>query len=139
MLHAGHLFLGVAVEYAEWTDMARRGGFRFVLALAALLVFIVLPSTVDFLLEWLWFGSVGYRSVYVTGLRAQASLGTFVLAAAFTVLFGNLWIAISSIVSPYIVLRAGSGAGTVQPAMIRREQLRRLTGLACLVVSIMMG
>jgi uncharacterized membrane protein (UPF0182 family) len=89
--------------------MAGRGGFRLTLALVALLVFIVLPSTVDFVLEWLWFGSVGYRQVFLTGLRAQASLGTFVLAAAFTMLFGNLWIAISSIASPYIVLRAGTG------------------------------
>src|SRR5438128_272197 len=30
-------------------------------------------------------------------------------------------------------------AGMVQPAMVRREHLRRLTGIACLVVSFMMG
>src|SRR6266566_3917720 len=109
--------------------MPKRGSVRLVLALAALLVFIVLPQTVDFLLAWLWFGSVGYRSVFLTGLRAQASLGTFVVGAAFAVLFGNLWIAISSIASPYVVFGSMAGPGTVQPAMIRREQLRRVTGV----------
>lgn len=117
--------------------MARRGSFRLTLILLALFAFIVLPSAVDFLMEWLWFGSVGYRNVFVTGLRAQASLGTFVFAVAFAVLFGNLWVAVSSIAGPYIVL--GTGAGTVQPAMVRREQLRRVVGLACLAVSFVMG
>jgi len=119
--------------------MPKRGGIRLTLALAALLVFVVLPQTVAFLLEWLWFGAIGYRSVYLTGLRAQASLGTFVVAAAFAVLFGNLWVAISSIASPYIVLAGRSGAGTVQPAIIQREHLFRITGLACLAVSVLMG
>jgi uncharacterized membrane protein (UPF0182 family) len=34
----------------------------------------VLPSAVDFLLEWFWFGAIGYRGVFVTSLRTQASL-----------------------------------------------------------------
>src|SRR3954469_16117884 len=33
--------------------MAQRGGIRLLLILAALVLFIVLPSSVDFLLEWL--------------------------------------------------------------------------------------
>jgi uncharacterized membrane protein (UPF0182 family) len=115
--------------------MPRRGSVRMTLALVALFAFVVLPSTVSFAMQWLWFGSVGYRAVFLRGLRAQASLGAVVFAAAFFVLYGNLWIAASSISSPYIVL----GAGTVQPAMLRREQLRRITALACLAVSFMMG
>jgi len=121
------------------TSMARRGGTRLFFLLAALLLFIVLPSTVNFLLEWLWFGAIGYRSVFLTGLRAQASLSACVFGAAFAILFGNLWIAISSIASPYIVLAGRSGPGTVQPAMIQREHLFRITGLACLAVAALMG
>src|SRR4051812_25619519 len=105
------------------TPMRRRPTFRVMAALAALLIFIVLPSTVDFLLDWLWFGSVGYRDIYVTRLRAQASLTIVVFGAAFLMLFGNLWIAISSIVTPYIVLGSTSSGGTIQPATVRREQL----------------
>ena len=80
----------------------------------------------------------GYRAVYVTSLRAQASLFTFILGFAFVMLYGNLWIAVSSIASPYIVIGTGA-AGTVQPAMIRREQIRKVVGIGSLVVSLMIG
>jgi uncharacterized protein len=59
---------------------------RASLGLLAVLAFIILPNLVDFLIEWLWFGSVGYRSVYVTSIRAQASLFTFILGFAFAML-----------------------------------------------------
>ncbi len=81
-----------------------RMNLRGVFVLGAILAFIVLPNLIDFLMEWLWFGAVGYRGVYLTSLRAQASLGTFILGFAFTVLYGNLWVAVSSIASPYIVI-----------------------------------
>ncbi len=115
----------------------RRGSLRVILLLLALFAFVVLPSTVDFLMDWLWFASLGYRSVFLRELRAQASLGTFVFAGAFAILYGNLWIAVSSIVTPYIVL--GAGARTIQPAMVRREALRKLTAFACLAVSLLIG
>ena len=78
--------------------------FRAVIALVAIVTFIILPNVVDFLMEWFWFGAIGYRDVYVTSLRAQASLGAFILLFAFLVIYGNLWIAVSSIASPYIVI-----------------------------------
>ena len=110
---------------------------RALLALLAVVAFVVLPNLIDFLLEWLWFGAIGYRGVFLTSLRAQASLGTFILLAAFIVLYGNLWVAISSIATPYIVI--GSRGGTVQPATVRREHLRRLVGLGCLAISLVIG
>jgi uncharacterized membrane protein (UPF0182 family) len=112
--------------------------FRSALLIAGILAFIVLPNIIDFLMQWLWFGAVGYRGVYVTGLRAQASLGAFILGFAFLLLYGNLWIAASSIVSPYVVIGMG-GAGTVQPATIRREQIRKMIGIGCLVISLMIS
>jgi hypothetical protein len=112
--------------------------FRASLGVLAVLAFIVLPNLVDFLIEWLWFGSVGYRSVYVTSLRAQASLFTFILGFAFAMLYGNLWVAMSSIVSPYILIGT-QGPGTVQPSMIRREQIRKIVGVGSLVVSLMIA
>jgi uncharacterized membrane protein (UPF0182 family) len=117
--------------------MNSRSALRVTLAGLALLAFVILPSLVDFLMEWLWFGSMGYRQVFVRSLKAQASLGSFVLGFAFTLLYGNLWVAVSSIASPYIVL--GTGAGTVQPAMLRREQLRKLTGIGCVVIAVMIS
>ena len=110
------------VRYAVERRMKTRSAFRFSLAIIALVAFVILPSAVDFLMEWLWFGAVGYRDVFLRGLKAKAALGSFVLGFSFFAIYGNLWIAFSSIASPYIVL--GRGAGTVQPAMVRREHLR---------------
>ena len=117
--------------------MKTRSAFRFSLAIVALVAFVILPSAVDFLMEWFWFGAVGYRDVFLRGLKAKASLGSFVLGFSFFVIYGNLWIAFSSIASPYIVL--GRGAGTVQPAMVRREQLRKLTGIGSAVIALMIS
>ena len=115
-----------------------RMSIRAVIGILAVLAFIVLPNLIDFLMEWLWFGTTGYRSVYVTSLRAQASLGSMILGFAFAVLYGNLWLAFSSIVSPYIVIGSGA-AGTIEPATVRREQIRKMIGIGCLVVSLMIG
>jgi uncharacterized membrane protein (UPF0182 family) len=111
---------------------------RGLLAAAAVIAFIILPNLVGFLIDWLWFGSVGYRQVYVTSLRTQASVFTSILGFAFVMLYGNLWLAISSIASPYIVIGARA-AGTVQPSMIHREQIRKVTGIGSLVVSLMLA
>jgi len=111
---------------------------RGFMVVGAILALVVLPNLIDFLMEWLWFGATGYRSVYLTGLRAQASLGALILGFAFAVLYGNLWLAVSSIASPYIVIGSGA-AGTVQPAMVRREQIRKSVGIGSLVVSLMIS
>ncbi len=108
------------------------------LVVGAILALVVVPNLIQFLMEWLWFGATGYRDVYLTSLRAQASLGAFILGFSFAVLYGNLWFAVSSIASPYIVIGTGA-SGTVQPAMVRREQIRRLVGVGSLVVSLMIS
>src|SRR5262245_39016859 len=120
--------LSQGVRYADELRMNTRSYFRAGMVIAALLAFVVLPSFVDFSMDWMWFGAVGYRDVFLRGLKARASLGAFVLGLGFFILYGNLWFAVSSIASPYIVLGTGRG-GTVQPAMVRREQLRKLTGI----------
>src|SRR4030095_2794329 len=43
----------------------------------------------------------------------------------------------SSVAGPYIVL--GTGRGTVQPAMVRREQLRKLTGGGAAVIALIIS
>ena len=112
--------------------------FRGLLGLLGVVAFIVLPNLVEFLIEWLWFGSSGYRSVYVTSLRAQASLFTFILGFAFLD-------ALRQPVARDVVYREPvhphrhAGAGTVQPSMIRREQIRKIVGIGSLVVSLMIA
>jgi uncharacterized membrane protein (UPF0182 family) len=117
--------------------MNPRSVVRIALPVIALVAFVILPSLVDFLMDWLWFGAMGYRDVFLRSLKAQASLGAFVLGFAFFVLYGNLWVAMSSIAGPYIVL--GTGAGTVQPATVRREQIRKIIGMGCAVIALMIS
>ena len=123
------------MKYASDPQMNSRSALRITLVAVAIVAFIILPSLVDFLMEWLWFGAMGYRDVFLRSLTAQAAMGACVLGSAFLVLYGNLWVAISSIASPYIVL----GAGTVQPTMVRREHLRQMTGIGCAVISLMIA
>ncbi len=49
-----------------------------------------LPSLVDLAAEWLWFGEVGYRSVFLRSLSAQGTLGSVVMLLAFAWLALNL-------------------------------------------------
>ena len=117
--------------------MNRRSAFRMTLVAAAIGTFVILPSLVDFLMEWLWFGAMGYQDVFLRSLKAQAALGSSVPGWRFWCSTETCGSPISSIASPYIVL--GSGAGTVQPAMLRREQLRQITGIGCAVLSLMVA
>lgn len=61
---------------------------RAIILLAAAAAFFVLPALLDFAVDWLWFGEVGYRDVYSTEITARA----LVFAAAF--LIAMIWFAL---------------------------------------------
>ena len=63
-----------------------------VLAVAGLLL-IVMPLLVTLYVDWLWFGEVGYRQVFLRILSARALLGGAVFVFAATVLYANLRLA----------------------------------------------
>jgi uncharacterized membrane protein (UPF0182 family) len=54
---------------------------RAVVILLGAAVFFVLPATLDFLADWLWFGEVGYQQVFSIEIRARA----FAAVATFAV------------------------------------------------------
>jgi uncharacterized membrane protein (UPF0182 family) len=94
---------------------------------AVALIFFVLPSMTSFLVDWLWFGELGYRSVYVTSLTSKSTVGI----VAFVVAFG--WLALH--------LRHALAAASAGPASFTtregftivlptRDQLRPLALLA---------
>jgi uncharacterized membrane protein (UPF0182 family) len=61
-----------------------------VIAVLVAILFVGVPSAVDLISEWLWFGEVGYRPVFMRSLTAQGTLGTFVFLVAFAWLAGNM-------------------------------------------------
>ena len=101
----------------------------FVLAAAAV-VFFVLPATLDFLADWLWFGEVGYRDVYSTEITARASLAVavFVVAAAWLAL--NVRAALAAISPAPLAFTTREGFTVALPT---RDQLRPLVMLAVVV------
>jgi uncharacterized protein len=77
------------------------GGF-FLLA-------IVLPASITFYTDWLWFGEMGYQDVFARTLAAQGTLGAVAMAVAFGVLFVNLRIAMRMISPRQMVVHTREG------------------------------
>jgi uncharacterized membrane protein (UPF0182 family) len=63
----------------------------------ALLLLVALPALVRFYIDWLWFGEVGYQSVFLRTLTAKAILSSLVFAATFLVLAVNLRLAFATL------------------------------------------
>ena len=105
------------------------------LALALLVLFVALPSLADLYTEWLWFGEVGYQSVFLKSLTARALVAVVAFLVAFSVLFGNLRFAVKRASQPYVVF---PGGGDLKPIVLERRHLAGLalavSGLAALFV-----
>jgi uncharacterized membrane protein (UPF0182 family) len=63
----------------------------------ALLLLVALPALVRFYVDWLWFGEVGYQSVFLRTLTAKAILASLVFAATFLFLAVNLRLAFATL------------------------------------------
>ena len=111
--------------------------FRFLVLILAGAVFFVLPATVQFVTDWMWFGEVGYRPVYATELTARAALaaGTFLFTIGWLAL--HVRKALASISAAPLAFTTREGFTVALPT---RDQLRPLVmlvvaGAAFLVAS----
>jgi uncharacterized membrane protein (UPF0182 family) len=104
--------------------------------IAAAAVFFVLPATLDFLADWLWFGEVGYQGVYSTEISARAAAGavSFVLAFAWFALNARLALGAMSPAPMTFTTREGF---TV--ALPTREQVRPLVLILAAVGSFLIA
>ena len=46
------------------------------IALISLLLFVALPSLANLYTEWLWFGEVGYQSIFLKSLTTKGLVGS---------------------------------------------------------------
>ena len=104
---------------------------RIAILLLILLIVLAGPSLLRFYTDWLWFGEVGYQSVFLTMLRSQGSLFTitFIVTTAWLAL--NLNVALKAIgnVRPVFTTREG-----IQVTLPAGRQLRTLAlGVALLL------
>ena len=104
---------------------------RAIVLVLAALAFFVLPATVDFLSDWLWFAEVGYRDVYATELTMRGLLGAGAFAIALAWLAANIRYALASISPAPMTFTTRDGFTVALPT---REQIRPLVlGLAAVV------
>jgi hypothetical protein len=73
--------------------MPLRVPFRLILVLLVVTAFLLSAQIVALLTDWLWYGEVGYRAVFVRLLTAKAILGLLLGSAFFVSLYGNLYLA----------------------------------------------
>jgi uncharacterized membrane protein (UPF0182 family) len=100
---------------------------RVLIFLAIGLLFFVLPSTTTFLVDWLWFGELGYRSVYVTTITSKSTVGVIAFVLAFGWLAANLRHALNAASAAPASFTTREGFTIVLPT---RDQLRPLAMLA---------
>jgi hypothetical protein len=106
-----------------------------ILGLAAA-IFFVLPASLDFLADWLWFGEVGYRQVYSTEISARAAAWTagFVVALAWLSFHARL--ALSAMSAAPMTFTTGDGFTVALPT---REQVRPLVLILAAIASFLIA
>jgi hypothetical protein len=108
---------------------------RFLVFAGLAFLFFAGPATIRFYTDWLWFGELGYQQVFLTMLRAQATLFTITFAIAAVWLTVNLRVALRAVgdLRPVFTTRDG-----IELPMPGRQQLRMLvSGLAVVVAALM--
>ena len=93
---------------------------KVVFTVIALFVLIAVPSFAELYTEWLWFGDVGYQSVFLKSLVTKSVLGFVVFLLAFLVLSGNLRMAVKGPNRPYVVF---PGGGDLKPLVLEQRHL----------------
>lgn len=106
----------------------------FLLALVAL--FFLVPSALDFVVDWLWFGEVGYRQVYSTELTAKAIgfSAAFILAMAWFT--ANVRFALASVSLAPLTFTTREGFTVALPT---RDQIRPLVMLLAVVAAFLIA
>ena len=108
---------------------------RLAIALIALLLLITLPTVADLYTDWLWFGEVGYQSIFLKSLTTKGLLGLVIFVGAFGILFANLRLALRGPSRPYTVF---PGGGDLQPLVLEKRHLGLLAaGISALLALFM--
>jgi uncharacterized protein len=108
--------------------------FRFIVPAIFLLLFFAVPSLVRVYTDWLWFGEVGYQSVFTTALGTRIVLGVVAFAAVFGWLAFHLRYALRSLrlAGPII----WTGQEGVQFELPGKAQLQRLALAAAAILAL---
>jgi len=73
--------------------MPGRFSFRLALLILVAAAFLLSAQAISLLTDWLWFGEVGYRGVFLQILTAKAMLAFLLGSVFFAAVYGNLYLA----------------------------------------------
>jgi uncharacterized membrane protein (UPF0182 family) len=106
------------------------------LLVGTLVLFLALPSLVDFYTDWLWFGELGYQHVFlrILGARSWIVCGVFVIVLGF--LLANLLVAFRSLTRRELVVVTAQGPRVV---VIDPQRLRTLVHALSAVGALIIG
>ena len=96
---------------------------RAVILLAAVGLLFIVPATLDFLADWLWFGEVGYRQVYSTEITARTVAGVTSFVIAFGWFALNARLALAAMAAGALTFTTREGFSVALPT---RDQVRPL-------------
>lgn len=104
------------------------------LGLAVVLFFV--PAVLEFLVDWLWFGEVGYRDVYSTSITARAVVGGVTFVAAFGWLTLHARFALQAISPSPMTFTTREGFTMSLPT---REQVRPMVMLLATIAAFLIA
>jgi uncharacterized membrane protein (UPF0182 family) len=113
-----------------------RSPLRLLLLALALLVFLGGPSLLRYYTDWLWFGEVGYRQIFLTMIRSQGALFSLAFIFATVWFVVNLNVALNAIgnIRPVFTTREG-----IQVTLPGGQQLRTLARGAAVLLAALVG
>ena len=113
-----------------------KGRLRVFVVGGFFLLAIVLPASITFYSDWLWFGETGYQAVFARSLAAQGTLGALAMAVAFVVLFVNLRIAMRMISPRQVVVHTREGPLAIA---IDRHRMQPLSTAVAVGLAVLFG
>ncbi len=101
--------------------MALRDIPRAPIIALGIFLLMAIPSFAEFYTDWLWFGEVGYRGVFLKSLTTRSGLGSVVFLVVGGFLAFNLFVALSAVPLRNIVVVTPEGPRTIslQPRRLR--------------------
>jgi uncharacterized membrane protein (UPF0182 family) len=97
---------------------------------------ILVPASVTFYTDWLWYGETGYQSVFVKTLATQGTVGATAIGIAFLVLVLNLSIAMRTMSARELVIMTREGPFRLR---IDRRRVQPFVSAAAAVVAVLFG
>jgi hypothetical protein len=106
------------------------------LLLAAVVLLLVVPSSVRYYTDWLWFRELGYEGIFLRTLNAQLTVFTATFTVVFLFLYFNLRLARGTITRPHIMFGTAADGRAIA---LETGPLAKLALPAAVVVALGLG